>query len=141
MGGGHFQIRLPPRALYGLLPGGGSPCQGYYQLLDPLPLCFWGELRTQQPYLMSPHQDGPKQVGGREELYEVTAIHTHPWSSFSFSNQGPILVTVTPCSNPSETLKTYKVKVQPLSKAPMAPACLGIIAHPYSWLMPSTNAS
>lgn len=58
-------------------PEEGSPCQGHYQLLDPLPLCFWGALRTQHPYLISPNQDGSKQVGGREEIDEVTTILTY----------------------------------------------------------------
>lgn len=48
-------------------PGGlwPPPARGTYQLLDPLPLCLWGELRTQGLDLIPPYQDGPTK--GQEE--------------------------------------------------------------------------
>lgn len=40
---------------------------GTYQMLDPLPLSLWCELRAQGPYLISPHQDGPDGIEEERE--------------------------------------------------------------------------
>lgn len=88
-------------------PGGlwPPPARGTYQLLDPLPLCLWGELRTQGLDLIPPYQDGPTKGQEEREVCGAASTLTQglPPAASSSSPQEPVLPMPVPCPKPSTT--------------------------------------
>lgn len=78
------------------------------QLLNPLPLGLWGELRAQGPYLIPPHQDGPGcGFGGEGEVCGSASILNHglPPAGPSPKCQWPALPMSIPCSASHDHLR------------------------------------
>lgn len=133
--GGHFQIRLPPRALYGLLPRGGPPAMGTTSCWIRCRSVSGvnSELSNRISSLRTKMALNSSEGGKSFVKYNLHTHHGHP---------SPTRGHCDPLFKSLWDSKTYRVKVQqPFRVASLAPACFGITVHPYSWLMPSTNAS